>query len=1055
VYTPKHLAEKILTSRSALEGERKLVTVLFADLKGSMELLADRDPEEARRLLDPILERMMDAVHRYEGTVSQVMGDGIMALFGAPVAHEDHAVRACYAALDMQAAIRRYAEEVRRTHGLGGLAIRVGLNSGNVVVRAIGSDLHMDYTAVGQTTHLAARMEQLAGPGTTLLTAETLRLAEGYVEVQGLGPVPVKGLEAPVEVWEMRGAGPLRSRLYAAAARGLTRFIGREAELEQLRQALGRAAAGHGQVVALVGEPGVGKSRLVWELIHSHRTHGWLVLEGHAMPHGTATPYLPIVDLLRRYFGLQEREDAQQAREKVASKLATADGSTEPDLAVVLALLDLPVEEDTWHAAGPVQRRERTLEVLTRLLLRESATRAVLVVIDDLQWTDTETQAVLDALVERLPTARLLLLLCYRPEYRHGWGGKTYYAQVRLDPLPVESAAAMLVALLGTHPSLEPLKALLIERTDGNPFFLEESIQAVVESGALAADRGAYRLERAVDSLSVPATVQAVLAARIDRLAQQDKRLLQAAAVVGKDVPVTLLREIAEVTHEELSSALGRLRAAELLYERHDSPDVGYTFKHSLTHDVAYESLLHERRRAFHVRLVETIERLYGDRLAGELERLAHHAFAGEVWEKAARYARQAAAKIYARSASAAEAVVLYDRALVALSHLPATGAAQEEAVDLRLAIRTPLAQLLEHERILEHLREAERLASGLADRRRLGRVYAFMTAVHYETATYEAARRYGGPALELVTAEGDWEIEFVVRFFLAQIALWSGQHREALTLYDQAVAVDAAHEGSPRSGVFVNRLPVVAGWTAICLAELGRFAEALAQGERALRLAGNEPFNRVVAQLGFGRLSLERGDLAAAVAALEQALQLCRRTHNLLYLVQVIGALGYARALAGDPDEGLTLLETAVSQAHARRPAVLAPTLAWQGEALFLAGRPEAARSAGEQALALARERGERGHEARVLNVLGRFALDGEPADLDLAEHHFRLARGLAETLGMRPLLAHVHLGLGRLRRRAGADADAHLRTAAGLYREMDMRLWLAQALAGLESRG
>jgi tetratricopeptide (TPR) repeat protein len=275
------------------------------------------------------------------------------------------------------------------------------------------------------------------------------------------------------------------------------------------------------------------------------------------------------------------------------------------------------------------------------------------------------------------------------------------------------------------------------------------------------------------------------------------------------------------------------------------------------------------------------------------------------------------------------------------------------------------------------------------------------------------------------------------------------------LTLYDQAVAVDAAHEGSPRSGVFVNRVPVVASWTAICLAEVGRFAEAVAQGERALRLAENEPFNRVVAQLGFGRLSLERGDLAAAVAALEQALQLCRRTHNLLYLVQVIGALGYARALAGDPDEGLTLLETAVSQAHARRPAVLAPTLAWQGEALFLAGRPEAARSAGEQALALARERGERGHEARVLNVLGRFALDGEPADLDLAEHHFRLARGLAETLGMRPLLAHVHLGLGRLRRRAGADADAHLRTAAGLYREMDMRLWLAQALAGLESRG
>ena len=291
-HTPKHLVEKILTSKAALEGERKQVTVLFADLKGSMELLADRDPEEARKLLDPVLERMMEAVHRYEGTVNQVMGDGIMALFGAPLAHEDHAVRACYAALDMQAAMRRYAEEVRHAHGIE-VQIRVGLNSGEVVVRAIGSDLRMDYTAVGQTTHLAARMEQLATPGTIRLTADTLRLAEGYIEVKPLGPVPVKGLEAPINVYEMFGAGPRRSRLLAAAARGLTRFVGRDAELEQLRQALGRAAAGHGQLVAIVGEPGVGKSRLVWEVTHSHRTHGWLILQAGSVSYGKATPYSP------------------------------------------------------------------------------------------------------------------------------------------------------------------------------------------------------------------------------------------------------------------------------------------------------------------------------------------------------------------------------------------------------------------------------------------------------------------------------------------------------------------------------------------------------------------------------------------------------------------------------------------------------------------------------------------------------------------------------------------------------------------------------------------
>ena len=502
-YTPKHLAEKILTSKSALEGERKQVTVLFADLKGSMELLADRDPEEARKLLDPVLERMMEAVHRYEGTVNQVMGDGIMALFGAPLAHEDHAVRACYAALDMQGAIRRYAEEVRRTFGIR-TEIRIGLHSGEVVVRAIGSDLRMDYTAVGQTTHLAARMEQLASAGTTLLTADTLRLVEGFVAVKPLGPVPVKGLEAPVEVYEMLGAGPLRSRLQAAAARGLTRFVGRETEVEQLRQALGRAAAGHGQLVALVGEPGVGKSRLVWEVTHSHRTHGWLIVQASSVSYGKATPYLPVIDLLKGYLKIQDQDDPRAVREKVTGKLLTLDEALKPAVPAFLALLDVPVDDAAWSALDPPQRRQRTLDAVKRLLLRESQVQPLLVVFEDLHWIDGETQAVLDSLVESLPTARMLLLVNYRPEYAHRWGSKTYYTQLRLDPLPPESAEALLDALLGSDPALRPLKQLLIARTEGNPFFLEESVRTLVETKVLAGERGAYRLTEAAPEHSGP-----------------------------------------------------------------------------------------------------------------------------------------------------------------------------------------------------------------------------------------------------------------------------------------------------------------------------------------------------------------------------------------------------------------------------------------------------------------------------------------------------------------------------------------------------------------------
>ena len=780
-YTPKHLAEKILTSRSALEGERKQVTVLFADLKGSMELLADRDPEEARALLDPVLEHMMEAVHRYEGTVNQVMGDGIMALFGAPLAHEDHAVRACYAALRMQQAVKQHADGVRRRHGLT-VQIRVGLNSGDVLVRAIGSDLRMDYTAVGQTTHLAARMEQLAEPGAIVLSPATLELVEGYVEVNSLGPRPVKGLAEPVEVYELVGAGAVRSRLQAATARGLTRFVGRDGELEQLHQALERARAGHGQVVAVVGDPGVGKSRLVYEVTHSPRTDGWLVLESASVSYGQAMSYWPVIDLLKGYFTLQDRDELGEIRDKVTGKLLALDASLEPALPALLALLEVPVDDAAWQRLEPAQRRQRTLDAVKRLLLREARERPLLLLVEDLHWIDAESQALLDSLVESLPGARLLLLVTYRREYQHGWGQKSYYTQLRLDPLPPAGADELLHVLLGDHPSLAPLRRLLIERAEGNPFFLEEGVRALVETRVLGGGRGQYSLAKDAATLQIPATVQAVLAARIDRLPPAERHLLQTAAVIGVDVPFALLRDIAGLPEEAVSAGLARLQATEFLYEANLFPELEYAFTHALTHEVAYGSLPQERRRAVHARIVEAIETQHRDRLGEHIERLAHHALRGELREKAVDYLRQAGGKAAARSALP-DARAWFEQALGVLEALPESPSTLEQGFEIRLELRPVLNLLGEVRRVLERLREAEALAERLNDDRRRGRVCAFVTNVHSLVGELDEALVTGTRALEIAGRLGDLRLRILTTTYLEQVHYFRGDYERVVEL--------------------------------------------------------------------------------------------------------------------------------------------------------------------------------------------------------------------------------------------------------------------------------
>jgi class 3 adenylate cyclase/tetratricopeptide (TPR) repeat protein len=1050
-YTPRHLAEKILTSKAALEGERKQVTVLFADLKGSMELLADRDPEEARKLLDPVLELMMDAVHRFEGTVNQVMGDGIMALFGAPVAHEDHAVRACYAALRMQESVRRYSDTVRRSHGIE-VQIRVGLNSGEVVVRSIGSDLRMDYTAVGQTTHLAARMEQLATPGTIRLTADTLRLAEGYVEVKALGPIPVKGLGEPVEVYEATGAGVVRSRLQAAAARGLTRFVGRDAELDALRKAFGQSLAGHGQLVAAVGEAGVGKSRLFYEFAHSHRTQDWLVLESGSVSYGKATSYLPVIDLLKVYFKVHDGETPREIRERITGKLLALDRALEPELPALLALLDVPVGNAEWDALDPPQRRRRTLDAVKRLLLRESQMQPLLVIVEDLHWIDGETETLLDALIDSLPTARILLLVNYRPDYQHRWGSKTYYTQLRLDALSPESADELLLVLIGRDTAVEPLKPLLVARTGGNPLFLEESVRTLVETNVLVGERGAYRLARPLDTIDVPATVQAILAARIDRLDPRDKQLLQTASVVGKDVPFALLLAIAERPDEDLRRGLAHLQAAEFLYEASLFPDLEYTFKHALTHEVAYGGLLQDRRRHLHAAVLAAIERHSADRLGEQTERLAHHAVRAETWDKAVTYLWQAGRNARARSAYR-QAVAFLEQAVEALTRLPDTVENAVLRIDLVCHdLSDPLNILAHYPQLLKHMREAAHLAEKIGDRARLANALARTLHALRVTGQLERAVEIGERACGLATEVGEARLNALSRMELSSVYYLSGDLQRAEVLLTQALAAldsDLAGSGEVESAwlrrmISQNLVPV--------LAETGRYREAIRRGEETLRMAAEvghpAPIAWALRNLAYAHCG--RGEATKAIDLSARSLALARErdVHN---LIQVASAsLGAAYTLAGRTGEAVTCLEEAVEVGESTN-GVAPSTLVALGRAYLSAGRPDDAAGRAREALAVCRERTIRNLEANTIHLMGNIAASRKPPALAEAVQHYREALVLASELSMRPLVAHCHLGLGKLYRRTGdgQQAHEHLTTATTMYREMDMRFWLEQAEA------
>jgi transcriptional regulator with AAA-type ATPase domain/tetratricopeptide (TPR) repeat protein len=981
------------------------------------------------------LEGVIDKLQMFDGRVEELTPTGVVASFGVDRV-DDAPRRAAHAAMVIHKGAARAREGTSRMPG-----VKMGIHVAQLLVGRSASRIDIDADAKRAQWPVLDQLLQAIAPDETGASAAAAPFLERRFELVPIG-VGAGGADQPYRLTgqERRGLG-----LWGA----MTQFVGRHDELEILRGRLAAAQHGQGQFVAVVGEPGVGKSRLLWEFNHSAPAAGWLVLESGAVPYGKATPYLPAIDLLKVYCGIAERDDQRVIREKLTGKLLALDREFEVALPAFLTLLDLPVDDRAWQTLDPAGRRRRTLDALKRFILRESQVQPLALVFEDLHWIDGETQALLEGLVESLPGARLLLLVSHRSEYAHDWGCSTSYTQLRIDPLPREGAEELLEVLLGTDPGLGPLKRLLIERTEGNPLFVEESVRALVETGAVTGTRGAYRLARGLPAIHVPGTVQDILTARIDRLPPEGKRLLETSAVIGKDFPFALLQAVANENEEMLRRGLGHLQTGEFLYETRLFPDLEYTFKHALTHEVAYGSLLHDRRRDLHAQIVGAIERFYQDRLTEHVERLAHHAMRGEMWEQAVTYLRQAGVKALVRSANR-EAVGGFEQALTALGHLPETRERLERGIDLRFDLRTALFPLGEFERIFGCLREAEGLARTLEDRQRLGHLSVYLCHNLQMTGHSAEARAFGQNAQAIAESLRDVPLQVMGNLYFGLACVGTGDHRRAEEHLLHALQLLEAFPSQERFGQPGFPAVSVRGFLGWVLAERGKFEEGIIHGQEGLRLAEalDHPYSLANVCWHLACLHIIRGEFRHVVGVLERGLALSREWNLTFFSALSTGSLGYAYALLGRVAEGIPLLEQALSANETMGHGAHQPLfLVYLGEAYVLADRLEDAHAFAGRALTLARERGQRGREARALRLLGEVAARHDPPEK--AEAHYRDALALAEELGMRPLVAHCHLGLSKLYRRRGKrqEAQEHLATATTMYRDMGMPFWLEQA--------
>ena len=1046
-YTPKHLADKILTTRGSIEGERKLVTVLFADVADFTALSKKLDPEEVHQIMDGCFKILMDEIHRHEGAINQFTGDGVMALFGAPVAHEDHARRACHAALNIQKALKGYAERIERECGVA-FKMRVGLNSGPVIVGAIGDDLRMDYTAVGDTTNLAARMESLARPETILASVNTHRLTRDFFEFESMGGLAVKGKEKPQKAFRLIGAGEVATRIGASAAKGLTRFVGRKKSMAAVMEAYDKAESGTGQVLGIVGDAGVGKSRLLLEMRNVLSPGEYVYLEGQCLHYGGSMAYLPLLDILRSFFNIHEGDREYVLKKRMKETVLELDQTLVRTLSPFQEVLSLKGDDELFDKLDPREKREKTFEAMRDLFIRISQNKPLILVVEDLHWMDRTSNEFLDYLIGWLANTAILLILLYRPEYTHQWASKSFYTQVNLDQLNPSSSTELIKAMLEEGDVAPELKQLILTRASGNPLYMEEFTHTLLENGAIEKKENRYVLCRDASDIRVPDTIQGIIAARMDRLEDNIKRTMQVASVIGRDFAFRILQTITGM-RAELKSYLLNLQGLEFIYEKKLFPELEYMFKHALTQEVAYNSLLVKRRKEIHEKIGRAIEQIYAERLEEFYEMLAYHYAKGESPEKACHYFKLSgdkATKNYAHR----EAFDFYKQAISALDRMPETEASGKEQITIRQAMAGPMTVLNFPEDSLEILLDGERLALEVGDSKSVatftGKIITYHTfrgellqAIrHVEKGLYEAEKMED---IDLIGPIGPDLVTAYMAYGDADKA--ANVASKVIHLLEKNRKENEFFEKSFNTYVLIQAL------NGYCLALLGRFEEGAVAFEKALSFARrmDHPASVAVAELYYSTLFNTKGDGKNTIKYAESAHGYFSGT-EVTFLLQIsLLMLGFGYYLVDELKTARIHTEGAL---HVMRDMGFelsrSSTYGHLSRIHLGLGEVEKAQAYADSALDSVRNDDNNTYQGITWAWLGHILGKKRPPEFERAEEYILKGIQIAEEFKLRPFYSQGYLALGELYDNMGRRDDAlrHLKKAEENFSDMGMDYYL-----------